>query len=119
MQDEETQLKALAKEGLAQIATWLEAGAPHVNTPSGKLVGFNMANVDVITPCGTMCCIAGALSHFNPAAENAWNLTYDGNHGSALFMPPDYRIDPSYNDPTRAARVIRHFIETETVDWSV
>lgn len=98
----------------------------------------------VLSTCGTTCCIAGAavLFYNEPAEKLAKHyfrlygtVLWHGHHGIEeeatsllelterearyLFTPHDVwngRLE-DYNDPAWAARVIRGFIATGTVDW--
>lgn len=127
------------KQALIDVAVWLEAGAPHV----GDLVGFDLSvGVDLQqNSCGTVCCIAGALVQFNEpvteklkaqVAEDDYNTEYnwstifqrgmeiaglDEGQASALFEPDVW--DRADITPAEAAKVIRHYVNTDEVNWDV
>lgn len=98
--------------------------------------------VDSVTnvgECGTACCIAGAIVQFenliDPVLSGSADF-FDAEHGvgpivqdhldistrkaEQLFTPWGYFESDStdeFSDPQRAAKVVRHFIETGVVDW--
>lgn len=128
-----------AKAYLAEVANWLEAGAPHETRHGLQIDGFDM-DVGVTDPqanCGAVCCIAGALVQFNQpfhethlagATELKWEEVRD--RAMVLLGLPDdevgkaaaeqlFRSIPN-NDwitPAIAAQVLRHLIAYEEVDW--
>lgn len=134
------------KKALVTVAEWLERGAPHVQIESrdigvfdmGEAVSVNHEN-DEGEPCGTACCIAGAVYQFEGLSGQSTNPTrgLDFFHDVApkvteflniteeqaepLFLPWDhFEGDPSeFSDPALAAKVVRHFIETGEVDWNI
>lgn len=93
-----------AVRALDQVATWLEAGAPHEKAHGMKfdmnfLVQFPTTediDVEAITTknwCGTACCIAGALVTFSAAEFMAtqikWGIKYnhlDNNFRSGYWI---------------------------------
>lgn len=129
------------RNALEQIAEWLEAGAPHVDHEGRTVDHFNMEYpVSKDGPeCGTTCCIAGALVQFNGLDDRdlleatgniAWYtvkrlavdfLDIGPATATELFEPWVYfdGADDSFNDPKRAAKVLRHYLETGRVDWDL
>lgn len=131
-----------AVESLTRVAEWLEAGAPHRRSDGRVVHGFNMSHGVGTEDCGTTCCIAGAVCQF----EGLGVLSYDGEMNffgdtdgagtlaakhmglsdevaSRLFMPFDHWVTEgagvSVSDPEAAAKVVRHYLATGQVDWSV
>lgn len=128
---------------LEEIAEWLEAGAPH----KANVEGFDIfVGVYAISKnrnyCGTICCIAGAATQFfndkegilrqqarsNACREADWSdvfdeaqkiLDLDRDQAHQLFEPNGGYDLSDYNDPARAARVIRNFIATGVVNWKI
>ena len=120
------------KERLTEVALWLEAGAPERK--------FNMnrfLNTDTTNGCGTECCIAGyAVTKYAPeqviSAEmygTADDLARDllglsNEDAGQLFYaksPLGYSYTGHWEDisPYDAAIVVRNFIKTGQVDWSL
>lgn len=62
---------------LDRVASWLEAGAPHVlvGEDGRRLDGFDMEYGVAQGECGTSCCIAGAVYQFQ-------ELGYAGNYAN-------------------------------------
>jgi len=104
-------------ERLAEIAEWLETGAPEKNG-----VAFDMRRFKLATDCGTTCCIGGAAVQFfgnkyTPFSSSgaASMLVINDETAKDLFYPEE-----SYYTsitPDLAARCIRKLITTEQVDW--
>lgn len=126
-------------ERLSEIATWLEAGAPH---EEGGMA-FNMNYVyltqedairfersyDLPKDCGSVACIAGtAVAWYNPYyltnycegfAADVLGLSEE--EGDMLFYPWDHYDGDGQPDlsPKSVAKVIRNLIKTGEVDWHV
>lgn len=125
---------------LIKVAEWLEAGAKHVEAGDHKIGGFSMEDAVTYTgECGTACCIAGAIVQFENLIDPVLagsadffdpfngvgpivkdHLDISSYQADQLFTPWEYfeyydHIE--FSDPQRAARVVRHFIETGVVDW--
>lgn len=128
---------------LTQCAAWLEAGAPHVETPNGPINGFDMSyffNRHVLrNACRTTCCIAGYVLQIAGEGENSSGpcftdaaadlLEMDELQAQQLFDPESISLErkdhidgPNYIrnhniTPDWAARATRHLIATGEVDW--
>lgn len=132
-------------ELLARIAEWLEAGGYDDKHGFNMACGV-VRKDDTSAPghdCHTMCCIAGyaVMMFCNTTASAAlrmdWELRAPGNTLSwvvdvlplarqvldldqktadDLFTPPGYD-DWGVWPPERAARMIRHLIDTGEVNW--
>jgi len=111
-------------ERLTVICEWLEAGAPHKD----GVDGFDMRALVRYTPCGAVCCIAGAASQFFGGKGESFFiqaanlLELDCKTAERLFYafngsPEEGRIDPATITPAWAARCIRKLIATGEVDW--
>lgn len=122
-------------ERLEIIAEWLEAGAPHRD---GQ--GFNMEtwskkdHTDYAgAKCGTVMCIGGAANQFFGEGTAGLAMVDEPGVGIeilgltrkqtvALFYPYVLGALSSRNwssiTPQHAARVIRHLIATDEVDWA-
>ncbi len=85
-------------------------------------LSFNMANWNLLTPCGTVCCIGGT-------AELVGDLTLEDNFECAscnnksledLFYPENIG-GYTYDDITieQAAHALRSYLTTGTPDWSI
>lgn len=128
----------------APVLAWLDAGGHDQD----KDLGFNMSSFIMTTtdnkaaydfarnPCGTTCCIAGAVGMFNDLdytkvftasteissyrrstfADHALVM----NHGMTIWDAEAlfYRISSDIR-PAHAAAVVRHWIETGDVDWDI
>lgn len=122
------------RKALLEIADWLEAGTPHVDRDGRQVDFFSMEYpVSKEPACGTTCCIAGAVVQFNALGdlENgqlSWLPTkrlasgflgMDNKEATDLFEPwcSFQGDDDSFNNPIRAAKVVRHYLETGIVDW--
>lgn len=131
----------LFAERIKPTLEWLDAGAPHGTEDRG----FNMetfidyADEDhpvedwAFNTCGTTCCIAGHVVLFNKVPTNcrrpdgtfidtmqaaADYLGLDQNEAEGLFFGVPF-VALSEITPAQAAQVIRHAIETGTIDWSI
>ena len=101
---------------LEYIAQWLEAGGD----ARYGINGFDMRwwhNPEA--ECGTTCCIGGAARTWFGDAYTSLGLSNVA--GYELFYPPDM-INVEYVDyrnitPAWAARCIRKYQQTGTVDW--
>lgn len=126
---------------LLALAEWLDDGAP----PALGVTRFNMHSFIAQSYdadnnlCGTACCIAGAAVMFYGSwTDVAAKVFADGPHkstwateagkllglneGNALrLFAPLYVESGPWDDitPAYAARVIRHYADTGTVDWAV
>lgn len=93
--------------------------------------------------CGTACCIAGAIVQFenliSPVLSGAHDFfdSYDGagvgtiaakhlgiseEDAEQLFEPWNefgFEGYSEFSDPQRAAKVVRHYLETGIVDWDL
>lgn len=134
---------------LTKVAEWLENGAPHVVLDkAGRVIDrFDMNyGVDQSSGCGTSCCIAGAIVQFEGLGDlYSGGLGFWGDHGvetlahnfigddrrtlNMLFLPWDY-FEPvdgenydeqarPFSDPEKAAKVVRHYLATGEVDWTI
>lgn len=149
------ELTPKALETLNKVIAWLEAGAPHIEVKPGVSVeGFDMS-VGIITQhetslsenpsCGTVCCIAGAITQFDTgfsiedfALNDEWDFDYDDwevswadvkhhatellglddDEASSLFEPYNYEERGAYT-PIEAATVLKHFRDTGEVNWEI
>lgn len=120
----------------APVLDWLDAGAPHTQG-----FGFNMSYFNATfggyedhnqTPCGAVCCIAGALAQFNPEIPDqhitdvAEYLGMTSDEFEALFHAYDLEdgevtTSHYYDDitPAVAADAIRQFLATGQIKWKV
>lgn len=128
-----------AVESLTRVAEWLEAGAPHRRSDGRVVHGFNMSHGVGTDDCGTTCCIAGAVCQFEGLGElkfgelnffgaedgagaiAAKHMGLSDEAASRLFMPFDHWVTDGQevSDPEAAAKVVRHYLATGEVDWSV
>lgn len=110
------------------VLRWLDAGAPH----KGDVDGFDMRDFKRQRDRGTTCCIAGAMVEFSPTLKKHFtgDLSYPYIASIAAGMEHEdpnilfYGLNGCGEDedlesitPAWAARCIRHYIETGTVDW--
>lgn len=132
------------KQALINVAEWLEDGAPHTEVAGHKIATFDMEYaVDAAGQCGTACCIAGAIVQFENLIEPVYTGVRDffDTHGEAgvgtmasehlgissgdaeqLFEPWigfEYNSYSEFSDPARAAKVVRHYLKTDNVDWDL
>lgn len=114
-----------------------------------KIDQFDMEHAVTNNGCGTACCIAGALVQFegliqpvikgsaiffdevddetDDLVEGVGSLAtnylgIDKDDAEKLFIPWDHFSAENYSefsDPERAARVIRHYLDTGVVDWDM
>ena len=137
-------------ELFAPVLAWLEAGAPH--TPEG--IGFNMSNFAdedypdfEQNPCGTACCIAGAVQQFNKLPPTDLNSVWADINALGkklgmslqqilgLFFAADKLERWEWGEypntgallngqdlyivtPAMAAKTLRHFMATGEVVWA-
>ena len=127
-------------ERLSEIATWLEAGAPHeeggmafdmnyVYFTQEEAAGLFGKSHVLPKDCGSVACIAGtAVAWYNPDYLNnycegyaAQALGLTEKEAVMLFSPLDYYYDDGLPDfsPKSVAKVIRNLIKTGKIDWSV
>ena len=134
-------------KSLIKVAEWLEGGAQHVEVGNHSIAEFDMeqaVTTNSNSGCGTACCIAGAIVQFenliDPVLSGARDFfdTYDGGDGVGTLAAEHLGIDSSdaealfepwqrfgfeeyeeFSDPQRAAKVVRHYIETGVVDWDL
>lgn len=127
------ELKQQRRKVLQPVLDWLKAGGHHV--PEAKINGFDMSEwFHVETkqgePCGSVCCIAGAVCQFNepfpldkyPYGETVLAraerlLQLEEEKAWKLFCPDDAGC-LTYVTPEQAVRVVENFMETGEVDWS-
>lgn len=120
---------------LQPVLDWLDAGAQHT-----KKLDFNMNHFSAAVPCGTTCCIAGAIYQLNrkkldpllpedfiksrdPINQcyvlgKAIGMTRDQVHN--LFFAGDERgrsYDLDDIPPELAAAMVREFLETGEANW--
>lgn len=137
-----------AVQALTDIAEWLEAGASHVVIDrTGRVIDrFDMNYGVEHNSCGTSCCIAGALVQFQGLGDvGDYGLGFFGDHGveklandfigddektlSKLFLPWTH-FEPvdgevsceeavPFSDAAKAAKVVRHYLATGEVDWTI
>ena len=127
------------RKSLEGVAAWLEAGAPHIEDKG--IDGFEITSgVEALGDCGTTCCIAGAVVQFNDPrfleegdARNWTSVYYDAidvlgiseEDAVALFlaggrgMSDDQEQFAETVTPVLAAKVIRNYLATGEVDWSI
>lgn len=121
------------KERVLALAELIEK-QPHVGKEEATTEGFDMAQW--FHPCGTPACIAGwtlALKYgdWSPKlhdkrdargveADAADYLGLEGNQSAQLFFV-GYKSEKSFSEvtPQDAAKLLRHFAETGTIDWSI
>lgn len=130
-------MQAIHRERLTRLAEWLEAGAPHEHVKFNMRTYFRFTGEHGETvpfleeACGAVCCIAGAATQFfDPDrvrtycyvgkqvfkhAKNLLGLTW--GQAQDLFIPRTLHRDKI--KPQDAAKVIRHFLDTGEVDWSI
>lgn len=128
------------EKALIQVAEWLEAGAPHVDVNGRKIDDFDMEYSIHNDSCGTSCCIAGSVCQFNglgvlddDGGMEFWSDTSDDvlslstdylgiskENADLLFLPWNWfecQNESDFSNPTVAAKVVRHFVDTGVVDW--
>lgn len=131
---------------LAELAEWLEAGAPH----KGTIYGFDMRFVyaeldrfigpDGVDRCGAVCCMAGAAIEFFGTSKQVREMHRNGNPdldgrraakllGISFCKQADYLFFPDESESSKppishkkidapwAARCVRKLIATGVVDW--
>jgi hypothetical protein len=126
-----------AQLAFAPVLEWLRAGAPHV-APNGTPLVFDMEKFLDKTDCGTACCMAGAMTQFNPEAfptisENSCpflaltfisaSLELDEEASTKLFYGvrcTGARLI-AWEDmtPAQCAATLDHYLETGEVDWTL
>lgn len=132
-------------KSLIKVAEWLEDGAKHVEVGNHSIERFDMEQAVSAagSSCGTACCIAGAIVQFenliSPVLTGARDffdgydsdgvgtiaadhLGIDSSDAEALFEPWQrfgFESYEEFSDPQRAAKVVRHYIETGVVDWDL
>lgn len=122
---------SIKAEFFAPVLAWLDKGAPHTND-----VGFNMGFVHggsqdfAENPCGTACCIAGAVILFNKLEKQFppywWHTQLTYPLGEFLGMNYE-QVDQLFYaggaqlaeiTPAEAAQAIRSMLETGEAQWT-
>ena len=115
----------IARQRLAELASWLEQGAPQRNGHT-----FNMETFCMETSCGTAACIAGTairwwgdsgLGMILSQAQELLGLSYDDARRMFFARGADVNamrvVDWRRITPQMAGAVIRHYLDTGVVDW--
>jgi hypothetical protein len=119
------------RKALEKVASWLEAGAPHVDIKGRRVDNFNMNYAVQDNGCGTSCCVAGAVVQFEGLGElnhegsmlfGGWDaigvgagdlaqkyLGISDTNAQRLFMPWDA---PEYRDNSFLRENARPFSNT-------
>lgn len=131
------------KNALIRVAEWLEAGAKHTTVGDHNIARFDMEQSIASEGCGTACCIAGAVVQFEglvkPVIHGALDF-FDGHfedgvgtiaarhlgmsedNAERMFEPWqqfEFNSYEEFSDPQRAAKVVRHYLETGVVAWDL
>lgn len=127
--------KAIA--AFTPVLAWLEQGAPHTSSGLGFNMGFfhtgDGGRFDdyASNACGTVCCIAGALTQFSSIEVDrhypwinqiAGELDLEWSDAYELFLAQEYRHDRNVCleelTAAHAARTLRTYLETGEVNWA-
>lgn len=105
------------------VLAWLDAGAPYWEN---SLV-FDMTTTGTEHPCGTACCIAGALNQFHNlgAGGGAALVTQEVAEAVGMTRRQERNLFWATNrpeglyevTPAEAAAAIRSMLETGEVKW--